>query len=106
MANASASSGSAKQNTTTSLWSRRMEYVSGAADRRPAAQNITSPFTGSRTFSAGSSSFRLDPKLLDDRPPILGVGLYQCAESLRRLLLTRENLDREIDDLRLDRSIS
>jgi hypothetical protein len=28
-----------------------MEYVSGVADRTPAAQNITSRFTRSRTFS-------------------------------------------------------
>jgi hypothetical protein len=39
---AAASAGSAKQNTTKSLSSRRMEYVSSAADRAAAAQNITS----------------------------------------------------------------
>jgi hypothetical protein len=33
-----------KQNTTKSLSSRRSEYVSGVAERRPAAQNITSVF--------------------------------------------------------------
>jgi hypothetical protein len=52
----SASSGFEKQNTTTSLWSRRMEYVSGVAGRTPAAQNNTSRFTRSRTFSAGSAT--------------------------------------------------
>jgi hypothetical protein len=55
-ANASASSGLDKQNTTTSLWSRRMEYVSGVAERRPAAQKITSRFTGSRSFSTESAA--------------------------------------------------
>jgi hypothetical protein len=47
-----------KQNTTKSLSSRRREYVGGVADRTPAAQNITSRFTGSRTFSAGSADGR------------------------------------------------
>jgi hypothetical protein len=51
LAKASASSGLAKQNTTTSLSSRRMEYVTGVADRTPAAQNISSLFLRSRTFS-------------------------------------------------------
>jgi hypothetical protein len=46
----------AKQNTTKSLSSRRMEYVSGVADRTPAAQNITSRFVGPRTFSARSAA--------------------------------------------------
>jgi hypothetical protein len=41
---ASASSGLAKPNTTKSLSSRRREYVSGDADRTPAAQGITSLF--------------------------------------------------------------
>ncbi len=34
-----------------------MEYVSGVADRTPAAQNITSRFTRSRTLSAGSATW-------------------------------------------------
>jgi hypothetical protein len=41
-----------KQNTTKSLSSRRREYVSGVADRTPAAQNITSLFLTPWTFSA------------------------------------------------------
>jgi hypothetical protein len=45
-----------KQKTTKSLSSRRSEYVSGVADRTPAAQNISSRSTGSRTFSAGSAT--------------------------------------------------
>jgi hypothetical protein len=44
------------KQTTKSLSPRRRGYVSGAADRRPAAQNITSRLTGSRTFSAGSAT--------------------------------------------------
>jgi hypothetical protein len=44
-ANAFAPSGLAKQNTTNSLSSLRREYVSGAADRTPAAQNAISRFT-------------------------------------------------------------
>jgi hypothetical protein len=50
------SSGLAKQNITKSLSSRRKEYVSGTADRTPAAQNITSLFLRPRTFSAGSAT--------------------------------------------------
>src|SRR5262249_17167992 len=42
------------------------------------------------------ASFRLDPKLLDERPPFLDLGLLECAERLRRLLLARENLIPEI----------
>jgi transglutaminase-like putative cysteine protease len=55
-ATASASFGFAKQNTTKALSSRRTEYVSGVADRTPAAQNITSLFLRPRTFSAGSAT--------------------------------------------------
>jgi hypothetical protein len=56
LAKAFASSGLAKQNTTKSLSLRRREYVNGVADRTPAAENITSLFTGSRTLSAGSAT--------------------------------------------------
>jgi hypothetical protein len=48
--------GFAKQNTTKALSSRRTEYVSGVADRTPAAQIITSLFLRPRTFSAGSAT--------------------------------------------------
>ena len=48
LAKTSASLDLAKQNTTKSPPSQRSEYVSGVADRTPAAQNITSRFTGSR----------------------------------------------------------
>jgi hypothetical protein len=50
LAKASASSGLPQQNTTKSLSSRRREYVSGVADRTPAAQNITA---GDFAFAAG-----------------------------------------------------
>jgi hypothetical protein len=57
---ASGSSGLAKQNTkqntTNSVSSRRMEYLSRAADRAAAALNITSLFMRPRTFSAGSAT--------------------------------------------------
>ncbi len=55
LAKASASSGLEKQNTTKWLSSLRKAYVS-AADRTPAAQNITSLFVRPRTFSAGSAT--------------------------------------------------
>jgi hypothetical protein len=42
-------------------------------------------------LAAFPGSLRLEPELLDDGPPFLGVGLDQCAERLRRLLLAREN---------------
>jgi hypothetical protein len=61
-ANASASSGLAKQNTTNSLSSQRRKYVSGVADRTPAAQNITSRFSRSgmsRAKSSGGSASRI-----------------------------------------------
>jgi hypothetical protein len=32
-----------------------------------------------------------NPVELDQRPPFLDLGLLQCAERLRRLLLAREN---------------
>src|SRR5215467_507474 len=45
-----------KAEQTKSPSSRRREYVSGVADRTPAAQNITSPFLTPGTFSAGSAT--------------------------------------------------
>ena len=41
-------------------------------------------------------SFRLDPKLLDDRPPSLGISLLQGFERLRRLSVARDNFQPEI----------
>jgi hypothetical protein len=82
-AKASASCGLAKQNTTTSLSSRRMEYVSGVADRIPAAQNITSRFTRSRTFSVGLRRppfLRRRPKTTPECPSDAGYGL-RCQSS-------------------------
>jgi hypothetical protein len=37
-------------------------------------------------------SIRLDARRLDDRPPLLSLGLLIGGECLRRLLLTRVNL--------------
>jgi hypothetical protein len=46
----------AMQNSTKSLSSWRTEYVSGVADRTPAAQNITSLFVRPRTLSAATAT--------------------------------------------------
>jgi hypothetical protein len=43
-----------------------------------------------------SASFRLDPELLDDRPPFFCIGFLQGAECLWRLLFARENILAEI----------
>src|SRR3974390_1605812 len=51
-------------------------------------------------------SLGLDPQLLDDRPPSLGVGLHKRAECLRGLSLARENLQSEIDEPRSHHRIS
>src|SRR5271168_3442861 len=51
-------------------------------------------------LSRKCQSFRLDPQLLDDRPPFLGIGLLQGGEHLRRLSLSRKNLQPEIDEPR------
>jgi hypothetical protein len=45
-----------------------------------------------------ASSLDLDPQLLDDRPPLLGFGLLQCAERLRCLSFARGNIVSEIGD--------
>ena len=44
------------------------------------------PRTGSR------GSLRFDTELLDDRPPLLDVGLLQCTKRLRRLPVARRYL--------------
>src|SRR5215467_94264 len=51
------------------------------------------------------SSFRVDPELLDDRPPFLGIGLHQSAERLRGLPLARKNVVSESDETRPHRWI-
>jgi hypothetical protein len=56
LAEASASSGLGKQNTTKSLSSRRRAYVSCAADKAFAAVNITSLFLRPRALSAASAT--------------------------------------------------
>src|SRR5438309_4704551 len=45
-------------------------------------------------------SFRLNPKLLEPRPPFLRVGPLQRAERLGALPLARKNLKPEIDEAR------
>ena len=45
-------------------------------------------------------SFGLDPQLLDERPPFLGIGLHQRAERFRRLLFAGKNLQSEIGETR------
>ena len=42
--------------------------------------------------AACPDSLRLDVGRLDDRPPLLDLGLMIGAEGFRRLLLARENL--------------
>ena len=51
------------------------------------------------------TSLCLDPKLPDERPPFLDLGLLHCAERLRRLLLARENLIPDIGKPRWHRRI-
>src|SRR5262245_66358729 len=52
----------------------------------------SSPFGRRRKALAGApASFRLDVSPLDDRPPLLDLGLVKSAERLRRLLLTRRD---------------
>ena len=45
-------------------------------------------------------SLRLDPELLDDRQPFLGIGLHHRAERLRRLPFTGKNVKSEIGEAR------
>ena len=52
------------------------------------------------TAFRSASLFRLDPELLDERPPFLGIGFHKRAERLRCLWLARENVRSEIDQPR------
>ncbi len=55
---------------------------------------MTEELGHNRTREAGlwspesASLFRPDPKLLDERPPFLGIGLHERAERIRSLLVT------------------
>src|SRR6516162_1206103 len=51
-------------------------------DARRAAMFIASPSLNSKRRA---DSLRLDPELLDDRPPSLGIGSLHRAKRLRRL---------------------
>src|SRR5262245_4349028 len=44
--------------------------------------------------------FRLDARLLEDRPPSLDFGLVEGAECLRRLLLARRDFHAKARELR------
>jgi hypothetical protein len=59
-------------------------YPEGTGDERGANQTL-------RAHSG------FDPKLLDDRPPFLGIGLYQRAECLRCLSFAWKKLVPEIE---------
>jgi hypothetical protein len=50
-------------------------------------------------------SLRLDPELLDERQPFLGVGFHKCVERLRCLSFPRENLHSETGEPRSHRWI-
>src|ERR1700730_1278507 len=52
-----------------------------------------SPTSLGSTCAATDRLFRLEPQLLDDRPPFRGVGLLHGGERRRRLLLARKDLD-------------
>jgi hypothetical protein len=51
-------------------------------------------------------SLRLDPKLLDDWPPLFNISLLQTPQSFGRLLVLRNNLPSEVDEPRSRRGIS
>jgi hypothetical protein len=70
-----------KQNTTKSLSSRRREYVSGAADRTPAAQNITSLFLRPRTLSV--DRYMMRPFALE-----IAAGDFPFAAGHRRIAIS------------------
>jgi hypothetical protein len=57
------------------------------------------------TQARWTPSSRVDPELLDDRPPFLGISLHQRAKHLRRLPLARDNLKPEIGEARPHRWI-
>jgi len=52
----------------------------------------------------GGSSFWFDAGFLDDRPPLLNLGLLQSAQRFRRLLLAGENLLSEFSKSRSARA--
>jgi hypothetical protein len=48
------------------------------------------------TQTGPSRSLRLEPKLLDERPPFLGIGFAEGTQRLRGLAFARINLKAEI----------
>jgi hypothetical protein len=102
-ANAPASSGLAKQNTTKSNSSRRIEYVSGGTDRVSAKPRTVSLFFSPRTLSADqrnmmwpaaaelgavdfglASAHRRTLRAVARRPEIAGGSLSLAGSRLRR----------------------
>src|SRR5271169_4901562 len=58
-----------------------------------------------KTPNGSPCSFRLDPELLDDRPPFFGISLYQRPKRLLRLFFARKNLHSEVEQPRSHRRI-
>jgi hypothetical protein len=68
-------------------------------------KNIGSVDLTQMTRTRRRASFSPDPELLDDRPPLRGIGLLESAEGFRRPLLAREKLVPEIDHSRAHRLV-
>src|SRR5207245_1622598 len=52
----------------------------------------------SPNYSENASLLRPDPELLDERPPLLRIGLHKRTERLGCLPLARDNVHAEIGD--------
>ena len=59
---------------------------------------VSLPIRRGYSHCVSASSFRLDPELLNERPPFLGIGLHQRPERLWRLSLVRKNVVSETGD--------
>src|SRR5262245_7633126 len=53
-----------------------------------------------------TTSLPPDVGRLDDRPPLVDLGLVERGEPLRRLLLGRRDIEAELEELGLDRLLS
>src|SRR5262249_46975867 len=71
--------------TDLTLNSRPAKAKNGSAATARSAKQLSLPF---------------DVRGLDDRPPFLGIGLLQCVERLRCLLLARKNFHPKLDEPR------
>src|SRR5215472_645428 len=72
----------------------------------PAEVRLRAPFTGAKNapFTRArqgprASSFHLDAGRLDDRPPLLDLGLVKRIERCRRQFLARKNVLRDVGQL-------